>query len=72
MADSVYIDMFMHCRPLWWSFEKVKKQAEYIERTTGQKQRIEIATLDVRTTERTVLQRALANDPLWQDYYDGD
>ncbi len=72
VADPLVFDMFMHCRPLWWSFEKVKKQAEYIERTTGQRQRIEIATLDVRTTERMVLQRALANDPLWQDYYDGD
>jgi len=64
------VDMLLHCRQLWWSFEKVKKQAEYIQTTTGQRQRIEIATLDIRADERVVLQRALANDPLWMDYHD--
>lgn len=71
-ADPLIFDMFMHCRQQWWSLEKVKKQAEYIVKTTGQRQKIEIATLDIRTTERIVLQRSLANDPLWQDYHDGD
>lgn len=70
LADTVYFDMYLHCRQLWWSFEKVKNQAEYIEKTTGQKQRIEIATVDVRTTEQVVLQRALAGNPLWMDYHD--
>lgn len=69
-AETVYFDMFLHCRQLWTCWEKVKRQAEFIRDTTGQNQRIDIATLDLKTSDRDVISRALAGDPLWQDYRD--
>jgi hypothetical protein len=69
-AETVYFDLFMPCRQIWTCWEKVKRQAEFIRDTTGQNQRVDIATVDLRTTERDVISRALAGDPLWQDYRD--
>ncbi len=69
--EEVTFEVYLPCRQLWYCFEKVKRQAAYIKSTTGQQQRIEIATQDISKNEAFVLERWTARDPLWLGHDDG-
>lgn len=68
---EVTYEVYLPCRQLWHCLEKVRRQAEYIQATTGQQQRIQIATQDITTNEAYVLNRWQQRDPLWLGYEDG-
>lgn len=63
-ADEVIADVFLGCRETWWSFERSRRDAKYIESTLGQPQRLCKATI-ISTDEDTVGDRCDAGDPLW-------
>lgn len=65
LADEVLADVYLGCRETWWSFERSRVDARYIEGTLGQKQRLNQATLVVQTDEAVALARCDAGDPLW-------
>lgn len=65
-ADEVNAYVFLGCRETWWSFERSKLDARYIEATLGQPQRLNKATID-STPEEKVWERFSAGEPLWAD-----
>lgn len=67
LADDVLVDLFLGCRETWWSFEKARADARYIEETTGQPQRLNRATYLLKTTESVALARCDSGDPLWAE-----
>lgn len=67
LADDVYAEVVLGCRETWWSFERSKMDASYIESTLGQPQRLNKATLAIDTTEAVAVQRCDAGDPLWAE-----
>lgn len=65
-ADEVNAYVFLGCRETWWSFERSRLDARYIEATLGQPQRLNKATI-VSTAEEKVYERFQAGEPLWAD-----
>lgn len=65
--DDVIVEVTLGCRETWWSFEKSKMDARYIEDTMGQPQRLNKATFVLNTTEEIALGRCEAGDPLWAE-----
>lgn len=63
-ADEVIADVFLGCRETWWSFERSKLDAQMIEATLGQPQRLNKATI-LSTGEEIVMQRCDSGAPLW-------
>lgn len=74
-ADEVIAEVYLGCRETWWSFERSRYDAKYIEATLGQEQRLNKATIVV-TDEVKVGVRCDSGDPLWamtkQAKLDGD
>lgn len=64
-ADDVEAHVYLGCRETWWSFERSRLDASYIEATLGQPQRLNKATIACTTTEEVALTRCDAGDPLW-------
>lgn len=65
MADEVTADLLLHTRELWSSFFQARKDANYIETTVGQKQKLQYASIDI-TSEGEAMNRMLySSDPLW-------
>lgn len=67
LADDVNAEIVLGCRETWWSWERSKLDANYIEATLGQPQRLNKATLDIKTTEAVALAMADNGDPLWAE-----
>lgn len=65
-ADEVNVFLFLGCRETWWSWERSRLDARYIESTLGQPQRLNKANIST-TTEEEVAQRFNAGEPLWAD-----
>lgn len=63
-ADEVTVELVLPCIEFWASVEKSRKQAKYIEATTGQQQRLNVADVII-PGEAEILKRAKNNDPLW-------
>jgi hypothetical protein len=63
-ADEVTVEVVLPCIEFWASIEKSRKQAKYIEATTGQQQRLNVADI-VIPNEAEILKRAKNKDPLW-------
>lgn len=63
-ADEVSVEIVLPCIEFWAAFERSRRQARYIEATTGQVQRLNIADI-VIPSEIEINQRAQMNDPLW-------
>lgn len=63
-ASDVFVDVMLGCRESWWSFFNARKDARYIERTLGQRQRLNQATITV-SSEEEVIVRFDRGDPLW-------
>jgi len=66
IADDVFADVYLGCRETWWSFDRSRADARYIEATMGQPQRLNKATV-VATDDETVGARCDAGDPLWAE-----
>ncbi len=62
--DDVFVDVYLGCRETWWTFDQSRRDAIYIEATTGQPQRMARATISA-TGEDEVLERCDRGDPLW-------
>lgn len=62
--DEVECEVLLPCLESWRSFEQARRDAAYIEATTGQRQKLCMATVVV-TPESEVARLALAQDPLW-------
>ena len=63
-ADEVTVELVMPSIEFWAAFEKARRQAHYIEATTGQQQRLNVADVTV-FGEDEVLKRAKTENPLW-------
>ena len=63
-ADEVSVEIILPCIEFWAAFEKSRRQSRYIEQTTGQQQRLNVADI-IAPGEAEVAQRAKNNDPLW-------
>jgi hypothetical protein len=63
-ADEVTVELVMPSIEFWAAFEKARKQARYIEATTGQQQRLNVADVTV-FGEDEVARRAKTESPLW-------
>jgi hypothetical protein len=63
-ADEVIIEVVLPCIEFWAALEKSRKQARYIEATTGQQQRLNVADVVV-PDEAEVTKRAKNGNPLW-------
>lgn len=66
IADDVHADVYLGCRETWWSFERSRLDARYIESTLGQPQRLNMATI-VATQESVIIARCDNGDPLWAE-----
>jgi hypothetical protein len=64
-ADEVSVEVYLHCLELWEAFEKARSDARYIEDSTGQAQKLNIATMSV-SNANAVANRILSGDPLWK------
>ncbi len=64
-ADEVTFEVYLHCQELWSAFAKARGDAAYIEDSTGQKQRLQLATISVLTADQ-VLAMSASGDPLWK------
>jgi hypothetical protein len=63
-ADEVTVEVVLPCIEFWAALEKSRKQSRYIEATTGQQQRLNVADVVV-PDEAEIVKRAKNNDPLW-------
>lgn len=64
-AEEVNNDILLHTKELWSSFWQARRDASYIEATTGQKQKLQYADILV-TDEDTAMNKMLYSlDPLW-------
>jgi hypothetical protein len=64
--DDVFVDVFLGCRETWWTFDQSIRDARYIQETTGQPQRMCMATITA-SPEESVLERCDAGQPLWAE-----
>lgn len=61
MADEVMFDVFLACKEQWNGMQRAIKDARFIEETTGSRQKLNIADIDIPTPDDIE-----ANDsPLW-------
>jgi len=65
-ADEVENEVFLQCVELWNAFDQARRDATYIEQTTGQKQRLLFADVVVTDAATVVMRGAKSRaDPLW-------
>ena len=64
-ADEINVEMYVHCRELFEAFENARSDARYIEDSTGQVQKLNLATISMLTTSDAVA-RFVSGDPLWR------
>ena len=65
-ADEVVAELFLPCLEFWNAFDQARRDAEYIEHTTGQRQKLRFADIDVTSAEEVVARGAvIPRDPLW-------
>ncbi len=67
LADDVIAEVTLGCRETWWSFDKSKRDANYIESTMGQQQRLNKATMLIETTDDVAVKLWGDGDPLWAE-----
>lgn len=65
-ADEVFNEVFLHSRELWSCFFQARKDAAYIEATTGQKQKLQYASIDVLSDDEALKKMMFSDDPLWR------
>lgn len=63
-ADEIYVDVLLGCYEQWEVFRQACLDAEYIERTIGQAQKLTFADIEVQE-EEAIITRHEAGDPLW-------
>lgn len=63
-ADEIDIEVYLHCKELRDSFDNARRDARYIQDSTGQEQKLNLATVDVLTPGE-IASRIAAADPLW-------
>lgn len=63
-ADEVTYELLLGCREQWEGMQQALADAEYIEHTTGQPQKLLYADLDLPTPD-DVMARVRARDPMW-------
>jgi hypothetical protein len=63
-ADEVTFDVLLSCYEQWDVFRQARRDAEYIEHTTAQAQKLNFADVTVQT-EDEISMRCEAGDPLW-------
>lgn len=72
LAQEVRCEIFLHTRELWASFWQARKKAAYIESTTGQRQRLQYASLLVKSENEALDLMAHSTDPLWSAMLDAN
>jgi hypothetical protein len=74
-ADDVSADVLMCCYEQWDVFRRARRDAEYIERTTAQVQKLCFADIEAQE-EAEIMQKHTSGDPLWckdnADFFDGN
>jgi hypothetical protein len=71
VADEVEVEVVLACVETWLSFERARRAANYIEQTTGQKQRLNYVPIFVRSENEVVkLAAPEADQPLWRKDFD--
>lgn len=63
-ADEVGVDVLLCCYEQWDVFRRARRDAEYIERTTAQCQKLNFADIVIQE-EADIEARHAAGDPLW-------
>lgn len=63
-ADEVTAELYLHSIEMWEAFDQARRDANYVEQTWKQVQRLSYATIAVSPLA-DVVQRALSKDPLW-------
>lgn len=63
-ADEIGVEVYLHCKELWDAFANARRDARYIEDSTGQQQKLNLATVAVLTAGEVASKIASA-DPLW-------
>jgi hypothetical protein len=63
-ADEVVVDALFCCYEQWNVFRRAVRQAEYVERTMRQEQKLNFADVTVQD-ENTIAERHASGDPLW-------
>lgn len=71
VADEVSVEVVLSCAETWRAFDRARNAANYIEQTTGQKQRLNYVPIFVTSVEE-VLKKAMpeAGDPLWRTEFE--
>lgn len=64
VADEVNVEVILACAETWMAFERARRGANYIEQTTGQKQRLNYVPIFV-SDEQKIIRRANSGDPLF-------
>ena len=71
VADEVEVEVILACVEMWLAFERARRAANYIEQTTGQKQRLNYVPIFVRPESEVVkLAAPEADEPLWRKDFD--
>jgi len=63
-ADEVSADLLLGCYEQWHVFRQARRDAEYVERTMTQAQKLNFADIEVQD-EGLIQRRHAAGDPLW-------
>lgn len=64
LADDVGFDVAMACIEQWKALQQALKDAQYIEHTTGQAQKLRYADLDLPSPDEVAARGQ--NDPMWE------
>jgi hypothetical protein len=64
MADEVLCGALLACYEQWDVFRKARREAQYIEQTTAQVQKLNFADISIQP-EEDIAARHAAGDPLW-------
>lgn len=74
-ADEVTVDVVLACFEQWDVFRRAMRDAEYIERTTFQSQKLNFADIEIQD-EVDIQKRHRGGDPLWSkrnaEFYEGE
>lgn len=63
-ADEIGFDVYLHCKELRDAFDNARRDARYIQDSTGQEQKLTLATVDVLTVGE-IASKIASSDPLW-------
>lgn len=65
IEDEVSVHIFLHCKELWECFAQARRDAKHQEELTGQRQKLNLATISVLTEQDVYGRLATSSDPLW-------